>query len=326
MDPPKPYLRKSYVKRANRGTPIELPTIKGDGVNNTPTTEERTEGLRSDKQRVVVRIKRRRGDLPVENLVVDDIANLNKRKAPKIFHLVNTIESEKDPKAMQETNQVTKLRANIVKALPKRASNPMLKATPFLVSLDDAENLQKLRERKVAEIIKVREDSSRSARFKIVSKRRLMPATDEEESDCDTNHPPIALYDAVQNTDTDQGDNSEITCNLQRLLRQKLTFNLALEDFAQDDPQDDYVYDLYELDEDEVSHNSRLDAAALSWVDFSDPEAELMASSTQSGMSSEDSNTEDYFANDYPDEEESSEEYNSYAYDSDQDSDGGFSY
>ncbi|KAI0229461.1 hypothetical protein L0F63_003972 [Massospora cicadina] len=175
-----------------------------------------------------------------------------------------------------------------------------------------------LRERKVAEIIKVREDTSRFARFKIVSKSRLMPDTSEDESDNDDNHLPIALYDAVQSMDTNQDDNSDITCNLQRLLRQKLTFDRALENIAHDEPQEDYVYDLYELDGNESSLGSRVPAAALSWMDFSDPEAELVASSTQSDVSSEDSNAEDYFANDYPDEEEITEEYNSYAYDSDQ--------
>ncbi|KAJ9064986.1 hypothetical protein DSO57_1024636 [Entomophthora muscae] len=215
------------------------------------------------------------------------------------------------------------LRTNILKALSKKQERPIVKANPNILSLDSEENTRLLRERKITEMIKQRTESSRAARFQISNKNRLIPdseveSDDELNDDNSLKHRTIALYDAVQESE----DISDITCNLQQLFRKKLIIDKVLEDAA----QDDYVYDIYEIDE--GGHPFiPAEPATLAWVDFSDSESEIKADDSQSsyGESDNDSNAEDYFANDYPEEEDlGSGGYNTYAYDSDQDSDKSF--
>ncbi|KAJ9049946.1 hypothetical protein DSO57_1019278 [Entomophthora muscae] len=311
--------KKQPPKRPTHGNPIEIPSLSTYAISTATVSNPKEEEPAQLKQKVILRIKRKRGDLPYDNLVVDDLEKIGLRKPSKIFNRVNTVEVEQPTISLQDKDKAPMpgLRTNILKALSKEQERPIVKANPNILSLDSEENTRLLRERKITEMIKQRTESSRAARFQISNKNRLMPDS-EDESDDELNddnslkHRTIALYDAVEESD----DISDITCNLQQLFRKKLIIDKVLEDAA----QDDYVYDIYEIDE--GGHPFiPAEPATLAWVDFSDSESEIKADDSQSsyGESDNDSNAEDYFANDYPEEEDlGSEGYNTYAYDSDQ--------
>ncbi|CAO3613537.1 unnamed protein product [Cunninghamella blakesleeana] len=279
----------------------------------------------SSKQQIqILRIKRKRTEEPMDTLLVqhqeldkkqasakdkrlrkDSLRNDSSLKVsalalPTIFRLAETVEEH----SFKNVAEAKKLKERI--SLKSRQGNRP--NTPD--SLDQKRN-QKTRSL---------QNNARQARFKVINQNRSQINSDmppEVKSSSEKAAEDLfKMYDAVKidnNSgpkliiDEDDDEADELMCNFIPMVKEYLTLNDRIEDHVEDN---DYVYDVYYCDTSNTGQTiSGTNIGSLVWFD---DETEYLNDESESEAGDdgdEDSNAEDYYQNDYPDEEDSEGEY-----------------
>ncbi|KAJ3272484.1 hypothetical protein HK104_004473 [Borealophlyctis nickersoniae] len=255
----------------------------------------------------ILRLKRKRQEEPVDALVVNGHKPSEKKArkgeaetgtgtavaVPTMFRLAETVPSRdfENPARLRET--ITRLR-NMPQENFKMLGSP---AQP--VSERRHANVQnKLRE-------------SKAARYKLVNARRQIPEAYDEDS-------PFHFLDIEQygepnksksGSDAKRSREDEVLSDLMPMIREYLKVTEG-----KDIVEDEYVYDIYCVDHSNVPLSTD-HVASLTWDD-----EDLLMYDEDSDQevhddSSEDSNAEDYYQNEYPDasDDEASENYDDYS-------------
>ncbi|ORX90429.1 hypothetical protein K493DRAFT_409868 [Basidiobolus meristosporus CBS 931.73] len=255
----------------------------------------------------ILRIKRKRTDEPLEALLVQDelsgVKKLRKNRkiaVPKMFRLAETVTHEifgDAEKTLELKDKLAKM-TNTTPAPPPIPTAPVSRretGPPEVLSSSQQKAQQKIE----------------STRYKVINQNRIDDIMGEE-SQRDNNG--FRLFDVVREEDydrealktakfTSEDPNSDIMCNFLPMLREYLSVNdKPVEEELHDD---EYVYDVYYRDD--ANHATTMPSVKLaSLIWFDDPEDNVFLH--DEGDSSdfegdEDSNAEDYYKNEYPEEE-----------------------
>ncbi|KAI8645796.1 hypothetical protein BD408DRAFT_440560 [Parasitella parasitica] len=170
--------------------------------------------------------------------------------------------------------------------------------------------------------MKEQKDASNKARYRVIHQNR---------SKADENVPPAVqsssekaakdlfqMFEAVKDEDTtkqaklfvddDIEDPDDIMCNFIPMVKEYLTL--------QEKEEEDYVYDVYYRDDENTEQNVALmNVGSLVWFDEQSEYLDDDSDSELGDNVDEDSNAEDYYQNDYPDEEDSDEFEDQHDYD-----------
>ncbi|OZJ06174.1 hypothetical protein BZG36_01028 [Bifiguratus adelaidae] len=272
-----------------------------------------TEAQSADAQPTILRIKRKRTEEPLDALLVQQHANgslpydKKSRKGsvtdstadghtliPSLFTLVETVEES----SLKDSLKTEQLRARIAKLHEKRY-------TPSSSRTMTPEPINDRRTKLAAQQMR----HSKEARYRIVSDRRYGKAGAPKDSE-EANGSAMDFLEAIKDDGlsrrkgskdiTSPNVDDDVYCNLMPMVKEYLTLN---EQAVDQEPE--YVYDIYYSNprgaEAAMAVSSNI--GSLLWVD----EDELMNDSDDSSVADEadeDSNAEDYYQNDYPDEDE----------------------
>ncbi|KAI9286697.1 hypothetical protein BC943DRAFT_228785 [Umbelopsis sp. AD052] len=282
----------------------------------------------SEPQLTILRIKRKRNEEPLEALLVQQEAerqnNRGQRKirknietndkvpvVPRLFRLAETVGEQ----SFKNINEARKLKERISRRI-QPGSRPM---TP------DVESRKEQR-------VEKQQVDARTARYRVIQQNRRKkeePAGPPQvESAADKLSADLfQLYDAVKEKDSnanilleDEAEDDLVMCNFISMVKEYLTVEERDEEakkFSQTpvDDDDGYVYDVYYRDDTAVksafpSHN----IGALIWAD---EQLELMNDDSDDSdvgdSEDEDSNAEDFYQNDYPEEEDYDDVLDEYA-------------
>ncbi|CAG8531370.1 9963_t:CDS:10 [Funneliformis mosseae] len=296
-----------------------------DPIESTTTT---TPGL------TIIRLKRKRNEEPLDALVVQQLFESGKKKAKR---------NDKEAKIEAKVEENLKVEnVENVKEEP-RESIPFIfrfAKTVEEISFNDSTKTQQLKDhivklisrkdilkRKGIETKQIREEqiarfneSGRKERYKVIDRNRqksnssLITSGDDVEDEDEVATNLFKMYDAVKENvsliepkfvEKDDID-SEIMCNFIPMVRQYLSLQ---EQIDKEDSDDAYVYDVYYRD-DAMDLDDRMNfnkIATLTW--FNDDGNELFVNESDEKdeivySDEEDSNAEDYYTHDYPDEDE----------------------
>ncbi|KAK9767795.1 hypothetical protein K7432_002131 [Basidiobolus ranarum] len=254
----------------------------------------------------ILRIKRKRTDEPLEALLVQDeptgakkLKTNRKIAVAKMFRLAETVTHE----IFGDAEKTLELKDKLAE-MTKSHSVPLQPVIPV-----------SRKETSPPEVLAVSEQKSQpkveSTRYKVINQNRMEDIMQEERR---SEGDGIRLFDVVREEDyerealktakfTTDDPNSDIMCNFIPMLREYLSVNdKPVEEELQDD---EYVYDVYYRDDSKTASNMpSVKLASLIW--FDDPEDNVFLH--DEGDSSdfegdEDSNAEDYYTNEYPEEE-----------------------
>ncbi|KAI7852237.1 hypothetical protein BDC45DRAFT_513784 [Circinella umbellata] len=282
----------------------------------------------------LLRIKRKRTEEPLEALLLHTENEDNKRlrknsfknkdplkvsatALPTIFRLAETVEE----KSLNNITEAQKLKERITKRV-QPGSRPH---TP--------ETLDERKDR----LVKQQQTSTKQARYRVINQNRGGNNKTSRHAD----QPPVVqnaaeellqMYEAVREdndnkttsssskaklfADTDDEDDDDIMCNFIPMVKEYLTLNER-----KINEEDDYVYDVYYRDDTQQGEIHGANVGSLVW--FND-ETEYMNDDSDSELGDygdEDSNAEDYYQNDYPDEESGEDFEDQYGYDLSSDDD-----
>ncbi|KAL0088391.1 hypothetical protein J3Q64DRAFT_1725414 [Phycomyces blakesleeanus] len=277
------------------------------------------EGTSIEPQLTILRIKRKRTEEPLDALLVQQDKDKRVRREsnaktdpkitipasalPTLFRLAETVE-EKSFKSIAEAQ---KLKDRISRRI-QPGGRPM---TPE--SSDDRKD----------RMMKEQLNTNRQARYRVVQQNRSknaenLPPMVESASEVAAKD-LFQMYEAVKEDDKenskaklfmddDTEDPDDIMCNFIPMVKEYLTLN----EKPQLSEEDEYVYDVYYRDDSNVT--TGINAANIGSLVWFDEQGEFLNDDTDSELGDhedEDSNAEDYYQNDYPDEE-SVEDYEHY--------------
>ncbi|RKP10092.1 hypothetical protein THASP1DRAFT_28139 [Thamnocephalis sphaerospora] len=285
-------------------------------------------------QVTILRIKRKRYEDPVDALYVDTSDGGKKRAveaaltSPRMFRLARSISVSSEHQAKRITKEVTTQLVN------ERINPTVPPKVRTVVPVDD--DASKMLISPTTEHAPVPpepsvEPAEVQPRFKVLS-RNIARAVSRSRAGSREGSPAFQLYDAVREGASDPAAESAED-NRRRLLKQLeeadsmpdvmsnfvplLRDHFTLRDRSGGNSSDDdgeYVYDFY-YDSGDLQPSQRVPqhAAPLIWLDETDPNNVFFDDASDDddslgGSESEDSNAEDFYANDYPDEEEDSDE------------------
>ncbi|EGF77885.1 hypothetical protein BATDEDRAFT_32262 [Batrachochytrium dendrobatidis JAM81] len=242
---------------------------------------------------MLLRIKRKRNEDPIDTLLVAHSGKDKRLKAvadARVFKLLDSVESDHLDLKQSTTNDSTPL-TNTIERLASRLRNSPKHAS--VSALDRRKEV--LVSSKLAE--------AKAARYRIVEQNRksFMNGT-------------LNVIDIHKDTDDNMRD--EIVCNLLPMVREYLNLsegseaaksaNIPLQ--ADYTVQEDDVYDLYYYDEGgrvgTALQSSKVATLGVENGDLLDLFTNDDHSESDTDLDSQDSNAEDYYANDYPDEDE----------------------
>ncbi|KAI9318642.1 hypothetical protein BX666DRAFT_1930068 [Dichotomocladium elegans] len=260
-------------------------------------------------QLTLLRIKRKRTEEPLDALLLQtqvhekrlrkdtNVLTVNAEALPTIFRLAETVE-EKGLKIPAEAQR-----------LKERISRRLMNRAP-------PETTEERKDRLVQEKM----NTIRQARYRVVQKNRnsaMLPDMDL-----------FQIYEAVREDedkktpqlfpDEDNADDEDILYNFIPMVKEYLTLN----ERKQED-ENDYVYDVYYRD-DSKSADAIQNGNVGSLVWFDEDKQYMNDKDSDSDVGNEedeDSNAEDYYQNDYPDEESDGEFEDQFGYSSEDDED-----
>ncbi|CAG8589109.1 2856_t:CDS:10 [Funneliformis caledonium] len=296
-----------------------------DPIESTTTT---TPGL------TIIRLKRKRNEEPLDALVVQQLFESGKKKAKR---------NDKEAKIEAKIEENLKVEnVENVKEEPRESIQFIFRFAKTVeeISFNDSTKTQQLKDhivklisrkdilkRKGIETKQIREEqiarfneSGRKERYKVIDRNRqkssssLITSGDDVEDEDEVATNLFKMYDAVKENvsliepkfvEKDDID-SEIMCNFIPMVRQYLSLQ---EQIDKEDSDDAYVYDVYYRD-DAMDLDDRMNfnkIATLTW--FNDDGNELFVNESNEKdeivySDEEDSNAEDYYTHDYPDEDE----------------------
>ncbi|CAO3674010.1 unnamed protein product [Rhizopus stolonifer] len=244
----------------------------------------------SNNPLTILRIKRKRTEEPLDAL-------LSATALPTVFRLAETVEEA----SFSDLNEAKKLKDRISRRIQPGTSRPQTPTT---------------REERKDQLMQRQNDVSKKARYRVVNQNRNKAM--------EQNAPPAVqstaekaaqdlfqMFEAVRDDDTnnnkhklfadeDTEDLDDIMCNFIPMIKEYLTLS-----DREESSEKDYVYDVYYRDDQEHSPVNASNVGSLVWfdgtaeyVDDNDSESEL------GDFGDEDSNAEDYYQNDYPEEDD----------------------
>ncbi|KAI8069880.1 hypothetical protein BC940DRAFT_296391 [Gongronella butleri] len=255
-------------------------------------------------QVTILRIKRKRFEEPLDTLLVQDQHkkqhtekrirrdSIAKDKAPKtpavvlpkVFRFAETVEEG----SFSSASEAKKLKDRIARHMDPKTRH---------IRTDDEKRKSKVDEAK---------NIAKQARYRVLNQHRnsanLPPVV--QSSDEKAVQDMFDMYDAVKDEekgpqlymDEDEEDPDDIMCNFIPMVKEYL----SLKD---KDPEDDYVYDVYYCDVSSTQTSiTGANVAELVWFDDDNEYLNDDSDSELGDIEDEDSNAEDYYQNDYPDE------------------------
>ncbi|KAJ1981441.1 hypothetical protein H4R34_002073 [Dimargaris verticillata] len=280
----------------------------------------------ASKPLTILRIKRKRTEEPLDALKVESGINVDDKRIkshstdtekkspgteadmPRLFRLAETV----DIQTFDDQEQTKLLQAKI-----HRLANRHLSAR-----FEKPENLptgiNEIIDQKKAKIASDKKSDARNARFRVVNRNRTPVINQSPEaiaaklkgaSDGPSVSELFHLVDAVKDSQISPSSlprpgqpSSSATDSLIPMMEQYLSV---------DQTSDDYVYDVYYVDtadDDEFDViRAQKTYGSLLWTGVEDDNYEFVPTS-ESECDEEDSNAEDYYAHDYPDEDDWSDE------------------
>ncbi|KAI8088686.1 uncharacterized protein BX664DRAFT_331121 [Halteromyces radiatus] len=274
---------------------------------------------------LLLRIKRKRTEEPLDALLVQhqdlpDVKNdkrlrknsltnnstlkVSAMALPRIFRLAETVE-EDSFKNIKEA-----------KKLKERISRRSFLGNQQNVNTED---IEAKRDKKTQTL----QNNAKQARYRVINQNR---------SKSDKNIPPVVqsssekaaedlfqMYEAVKDekrepgpklfVDDEEENPDDIMCNFIPMVKEYLTLN----DRTEEEPEeDDYVYDVYYCDKSTDLTATGIAGPNVGSLVWFDQDTEYLNDDTDSevgDIEDEDSNAEDFYQNDYPDEEDSDEDY-----------------
>ncbi|CAI2165303.1 11713_t:CDS:10 [Funneliformis geosporum] len=301
-----------------------------DLVESTTTTSS---GL------TIIRLKRKRNEEPLDALVVQQLLESGKKKVKRND---NETKSETKVEENLKVETVENVKVELEKAEQKKSIPFIFRFAKTVeeISFNDSTKTQQLKDHIVKlisrkDILKhkgidtkqIREEqiarfneSGRKERYKVIDRNRqkssstLVTSGDDVEDEDEVTTNLFNMYDAVKESESltepkfvEKNDiDSEIMCNFIPMVRQYLSLQEQIDKEGSDEA---YVYDVYYRD-DAMDLDDRMNfnkIATLTW--FNDNGNELFVNESDEKdeivySDEEDSNAEDYYTHDYPDEDE----------------------
>ncbi|CAO3620548.1 unnamed protein product [Mucor hiemalis] len=275
-------------------------------MSNNKATVEKTDQL------TILRIKRKRTEEPLDALLVHQNEKRIKKNTeklnssaleisatalPTLFRLAETVEE----KSFSNLDEARKLKDRISRRIQPGTSRPQ---TPVTV------------EERKDRLVREQKEASSKARYRVIHQNRTK--TDPEA-------PPVVqsssekaakdlfqMYEAVKDDekskanllmDDDIEDPDDIMCNFIPMVKEYLTLQEK-----EEEKDDDYVYDVYYRDDNNLDKEiTNMNVGSLVWFDEQSEYLDDDSDSELGDYVDEDSNAEDYYQNDYPEEEDSDE-------------------
>ncbi|KAI7891301.1 uncharacterized protein EV154DRAFT_508596 [Mucor mucedo] len=269
--------------------------------------------IENSDQITILRIKRKRNEEPLDALLVhqenekrskknseklkNSVLKVSAAALPTLFRLAETVEQ----KSFSDLNEAKKLKDRISRRIQPGSSRPQ---TPTTL------------EEKKDRLVREQKEASSKARYRVIHQNRSSP---------DEDAPPVVqsaaekaakdlfqMYEAVKDEETskanlfmddDTEDPDDIMCNFIPMVKEYLTLQER-----ETEKEEDYVYDVYYRDDNsfEQGINSK-NVGSLVWFDDTSEYLDDDSDSELGDDVDEDSNAEDYYQNDYPEEEDSDE-------------------
>ncbi|KAI8143597.1 hypothetical protein BJV82DRAFT_611034 [Fennellomyces sp. T-0311] len=273
----------------------------------------------------LLRIKRKRTEEPLEALLLqtknEDYKRLRKDSLkkdsslkvsatalPTIFRLAETVEEN----SFKSVAEAQKLKDRITRRV-QPGSRPR---TP--------ETVEERKDR----LVQQKHRTARQARYRVISQNRDQRRGDQPPVVQSAADELLQMYEAVRDDATtskanlfadsdDEGEKDDIMCNFIPMVKEYLTLNERVMD-----EEDDYVYDVYYRDDTQGGEIHGVSVGSLVWFDDETQYMNDDSDSEPGDYGDEDSNAEDYYQNDYPDEESDGDFEDQYGYDLSSDDDG----
>ncbi|CAO0795738.1 unnamed protein product [Mucor circinelloides] len=273
------------------------------------------------EQLTILRIKRKRTEEPLDALLVHQenekrikknnekqksVLSVSATALPTLFRLAETVEQ----KSFLNLDEAKKLKDRISRRIQPGTSRPQ---TP--TSIEDRKD----------RLVREQKDASHKARYRVIHQNRAK---------VDEDAPPVVqsssekaakdlfqMYEAVKDEDTskqaklfvddDIEDPDDIMCNFIPMVKEYLTLQEK-----EEEKEDDYVYDVYYRDDENIEQGmNSMNIGSLVWFDEQSEYLDDDSDSELGDNVDEDSNAEDYYQNDYPEEEDSDEFEDQHDYD-----------
>ncbi|KAL9559356.1 hypothetical protein PS6_000823 [Mucor atramentarius] len=277
------------------------------------------------EQLTILRIKRKRTEEPLDALLVHQenekrikrnnekqksVLSVSATALPTLFRLAETVEQ----KSFLNLDEAKKLKDRISRRIQPGTSRPQ---TP--TSIEDRKD----------RLVREQKDASHKARYRVIHQNRAKVDEDAPPVKCDLMDPDAAvsvqsssekaakdlfqMYEAVKDEDTskqaklfvddDIEDPDDIMCNFIPMVKEYLTLQER-----EEEKEDDYVYDVYYRDDENIEQGmNSMNIGSLVWFDEQSEYLDDDSDSELGDNVDEDSNAEDYYQNDYPEEEDSDE-------------------
>ncbi|CEG65326.1 hypothetical protein RMATCC62417_02129 [Rhizopus microsporus] len=269
----------------------------------------------------ILRIKRKRTEEPLEALLLQQqneekrlkrsnedtsVLKVSATALPTIFRLAETVEEA----SFSNLDEARKLKDRISRRIQPGLSRPQ---TPTSI------------EERKEQLMQKQSDVSKKARYRVISQNRAkamenMPPVVQSSSE-KAAEDLFQMYEAVKDDETtakqpklildeDTEDVDDIMCNFIPMIKEYLTLN---DREQKQEDEDDYVYDVYYRDDQEPNALNVNNVGSLVW--FDDTTEYMDDNDTESEMGDvgdEDSNAEDYYQNDYPDEEDDHDDHDEF--------------
>ncbi|GES90623.1 probable RNA polymerase II nuclear localization protein SLC7A6OS [Rhizophagus clarus] len=282
----------------------------------------------------IVRLKRKRNEEPLDALVVQHFENGHSPEKKKVRRKASNLKVE--------AKENLKIKAEKVETKEPIPFIFRFAETVDEISFNDSNKTQQLKDRivklmnrkdtlrrKGIDIKQIREqqiartnENRREERYKVIDRNRQKNGSfnisgDDVEDNDEAFTELFKMYDAVKESEApiepkfvEEDDiDSEIMCNFIPMVRQYLSLQEQIDKEGKPDLDDGYVYDIYYRDDamdldDQFNYNN---IASLTW--FNGDENEIFVNESDEKdefvySDEEDSNAEDYYTHDYPDEDE----------------------
>ncbi|KAG1148502.1 hypothetical protein G6F37_010846 [Rhizopus arrhizus] len=268
--------------------------------------------MSNNNQLTILRIKRKRTEEPLDALLLHQeneekrLKKNNENKSvlkvsatalPTVFRLAETVEEA----SFSNLDEAKKLKDRIARRIQPGTSRPQ---TPVS------------REERKEQLMQKQSDVSKKARYRVINQNRSKTV--------EQNAPPVVqssaekaaqdlfqMFEAVREDETnnnnkqpklfvdeDADDVDDIMCNFIPMIKEYLTLN------EKEPEDDDYVYDVYYREEHNPVVNTS-NVGSLVWFDGATEYMDDNDTDSEIGdVEDEDSNAEDYYQNDYPEEED----------------------
>ncbi|EXX72638.1 hypothetical protein RirG_067500 [Rhizophagus irregularis DAOM 197198w] len=283
----------------------------------------------------IIRLKRKRNEEPLDALVVQHFENGHSPEKKKVRRKASNlkIEEVKENRKIKEKGETKESVpfifrfAETVDEISFNDSNKTQQLKDRIVKLMNRKDtlkrkgidIKQIREQKIART----NENRREERYKVIDRNRQKNgsftniSSDDVEDEDETFTELFKMYDAVKESEApmepkfvEEDDiDSEIMCNFIPMVRQYLSLQEQIDKEDKTDLDDGYVYDVYYRDDamdldDQINFNN---IASLTWINDDENEIFVNESDDKDDFvysDEEDSNAEDYYTHDYPDEDE----------------------